>query len=127
MVRTAVVDGLTPQYLAAGHGPAVVLLHGYTETSRMWKPLMPRLAASLTVMAPDLPGIGGSAIPEDGVDMTGRPSGSTHHVIDVRSTPFESEAKDLDLVIDTVGGETLPDPSPFSNRAGSWCRRCRFR
>jgi alpha-beta hydrolase superfamily lysophospholipase len=69
-VRTSVVDGLTLQYLAAGHGPAVVLLHGYTETSRMWKPLMPRLAESFTVIAPDLPGIGGSAIPEDGVDMT---------------------------------------------------------
>ena len=30
-----------------------------------------------------------------------------HHVIDVRSTPFESEAKDVDVVVDTVGGETL--------------------
>ena len=24
-------------YLTAGHGPAVILLHGYTQTSRMWK------------------------------------------------------------------------------------------
>ena len=58
------------QYLAAGRGPAIVLLHGYTETSRMWRPVMPRLAQAFTVIAPDLPGIGGFGIPEDGVDMT---------------------------------------------------------
>ncbi len=65
-----VVDGLTLQYLEAGHGPAIVLLHGYAEDSRMWRPLIPQLAASFTVVAPDLPGIGGSDIPVDGLDMT---------------------------------------------------------
>src|SRR3989441_2215529 len=65
-----VVDGLTLQYLGAVHGPAIVLLHGYAEDSRMWRPLIPQLAASFTVVAPDLPGIGGSDIPVDGLDMT---------------------------------------------------------
>jgi pimeloyl-ACP methyl ester carboxylesterase len=69
-VRTADVDGLKLQYLTAGHGPAIVLLHGYAETSRMWRSLIPRLAANFTVIAPDLPGIGGSDIPTDGLDMT---------------------------------------------------------
>src|SRR5262249_39481171 len=69
-VRFATADGVRLQYLTAGHGPAVVLLHGYAETSRMWRPLIPRLAANFTVVAPDLPGIGGSAIPADGLDMT---------------------------------------------------------
>jgi pimeloyl-ACP methyl ester carboxylesterase len=69
-VRSATADGASVQYLTAGHGPAIVLLHGYAETSRMWRPLMPRLAATHTVIAPDLPGIGGSAIPADGLDMT---------------------------------------------------------
>ena len=68
-MRTATVDGITLQYLSAGHGPAIVLLHGYAETSRMWRPLMPRLAEHFTVIAPDLPGIGGSDIPKDGLDM----------------------------------------------------------
>src|SRR5437667_13613 len=69
-VRTATVDGASVQYLTAGSGPAIVLLHGYAETSRMWRPLIPRLAAAThTVIAPDLPGIGGSAIPADGLDM----------------------------------------------------------
>lgn len=58
-------------YLTAGHGPAtVILLHGYAETSRMWRPLMPKLAEKFQVIAPDLPGIGDSSIPTDGkIDM----------------------------------------------------------
>ena len=67
--RTADVDGLKIHYLTAGHGPAIVLLHGYTQTSRMWIPLIPRLADRFTVIAPDLPGIGDSEIPNDGLDM----------------------------------------------------------
>ena len=68
-VRTAVAGGVKLQYLVAGRGPTVLLLHGYAETSRMWRPLFPRLTSNFTVIAPDLPGIGGSAIPSDGLDM----------------------------------------------------------
>src|SRR5262245_12366008 len=67
--RTASVDGLTIQYLLAGRGPTIVLIHGYAETSRMWRPLIPHLAARFTAIAPDLPGIGGAALPADGIDM----------------------------------------------------------
>jgi pimeloyl-ACP methyl ester carboxylesterase/uncharacterized RmlC-like cupin family protein len=69
-VRAASAGGVKLQYLTAGRGPAVVLLHGYAEASQMWRPLMPRLAEHFTVIAPDLPGIGGSDIPSDGLDMT---------------------------------------------------------
>src|SRR5260370_3320586 len=67
--RFADVDGIKLHYLAAGHGPTVILLHGYAETSRMWRPIIPRLARTFTVIAPDLPGIGDSAIPKDGPDI----------------------------------------------------------
>jgi pimeloyl-ACP methyl ester carboxylesterase len=67
--RTAEIDGVKLHYLTAGHGPALILLHGYAETSLMWKPIIPVLAARFTVIAPDLPGIGDSAIPNDGLDM----------------------------------------------------------
>ncbi|MGA9305798.1 MAG: alpha/beta hydrolase [Candidatus Sulfotelmatobacter sp.] len=67
--RTAQVDGLGLHYLTAGHGPVVILLHGYTQTSRMWRPIIPLLAQKFTVIAPDLPGIGDSDIPKDGLDM----------------------------------------------------------
>jgi pimeloyl-ACP methyl ester carboxylesterase len=67
--KTATVDGLQFHYLSAGHGPAVILLHGYTQTSRMWRPIIPQLAEKFTVIAPDLPGIGDSGIPANGLDM----------------------------------------------------------
>jgi pimeloyl-ACP methyl ester carboxylesterase len=47
----------------------VILIHGYTQTSRMWRPIIPLLAGKFTVIAPDLPGIGDSEIPADGLDM----------------------------------------------------------
>ena len=67
--RTAKVDNVELQYLTAGHGPTVILLYGFAETSRMWRPLIPLLTEKFTVIAPDLPGIGGSSIPVDKIDM----------------------------------------------------------
>jgi pimeloyl-ACP methyl ester carboxylesterase len=67
--RFADVEGIKLHYLTAGHGPTVILLHGYTQTSLMWRPLIPKLADKFTVIAPDLPGIGDSDIPRAGLDM----------------------------------------------------------
>jgi pimeloyl-ACP methyl ester carboxylesterase len=67
--KFAIVGGMKIHYLIAGHGPAVILVHGYTQTSRMWRPLIPKLTNKFTVIAPDLPGIGESDIPKDGLDM----------------------------------------------------------
>jgi pimeloyl-ACP methyl ester carboxylesterase len=67
--RTVDVQGVKLHYLTSGHGSPLLLLHGYAETSLMWRPLMPALAERFTVVAPDLPGIGDSAIPADGLDM----------------------------------------------------------
>src|ERR1700730_5360954 len=67
--KDASVDGLKLHYTMGGHGPAVILLHGYAETSRMWAPILPVLGEKFTVIAPDLPGIGESSIPMDGLDM----------------------------------------------------------
>jgi pimeloyl-ACP methyl ester carboxylesterase len=67
--RTADIDGVKLHYLTAGHGPTVILLHGFAETSRMWRPIIPLLAEKFTVIAPDLPGIGDSGIPADKIDM----------------------------------------------------------
>src|SRR6202035_3283310 len=67
--RDAKIDNVQLHYLTVGHGPAVILLHGYAETSRMWRPLIPLLAEKFTVIAPDLPGIGESSIPTDKIDM----------------------------------------------------------
>jgi len=67
--RTAEIDGVKLHYMTAGHGTPLILFHGYAETSLMWKPIIPVLAERFTVIAPDLPGIGDSDIPVDGLDM----------------------------------------------------------
>ncbi|MDQ1453987.1 MAG: hypothetical protein QOE55_461 [Acidobacteriaceae bacterium] len=67
--RTAELDGVKLHYLTAGSGTPLILLHGYAETSRMWRAIIPALAQRFTVIAPDLPGIGDSDIPADGLDM----------------------------------------------------------
>ena len=67
--RTAEIDGAKLHYMTAGRGTPLILLHGYAETSLMWKPVIPLFAARFTVIAPDLPGIGDSGIPADGLDM----------------------------------------------------------
>src|SRR5712672_1273531 len=67
--HTAEVNGVKLHYMTAGHGTPLILLHGYAETSLMWKPIIPALAERFMVIAPDLPGIGDSAIPANGLDM----------------------------------------------------------
>lgn len=67
--RIARIEGKKLHYLTAGQGPAVILLHGYTQTSRMWRPLIEKLKEKFTIIAPDLPGIGDSDIPKNGSDM----------------------------------------------------------
>ena len=67
--KDADVDGLKLHYTTGGHGPTVVLLHGFAETSRMWTPILPVLSEKFTVIAPDLPGIGDSSIPANGINI----------------------------------------------------------
>jgi pimeloyl-ACP methyl ester carboxylesterase len=64
--RFAEVNGIRLHYRIAGQGEPVLLLHGYTQTSHMWLPLMKQLAARYTVIAPDLRGFGDSSHPAGG-------------------------------------------------------------
>ena len=67
--RDADIDGARIHYTTGGSGSAVILLHGFAETSRMWNPILPALGGKFTVIVPDLPGIGDSSIPTGGMDM----------------------------------------------------------
>src|SRR5712672_3592517 len=69
VARSAKIEGIKLHYTTAGRGTPLILLHGYAETSLMWTPIIPALAKRFTVIAPDLPGIGDSDIPADGLDM----------------------------------------------------------
>jgi pimeloyl-ACP methyl ester carboxylesterase len=51
-----------------GHGPAVLLLHGFGDTGDMWEPLAEVLVKDHTVIVPDLRGMGLSSHPETGYE-----------------------------------------------------------
>ena len=59
------VDGLEVFYREAGpaDAPTLLLLHGFPSSSHMFRDLIPRLADTYRVIAPDLPGFGQSAMP----------------------------------------------------------------
>jgi pimeloyl-ACP methyl ester carboxylesterase len=61
--RDVEVDGLPIRYLTAGEGPPLVLLHGAGDNALDWRWVMPTLAATHRVYAPDLPGSPNSARP----------------------------------------------------------------
>jgi pimeloyl-ACP methyl ester carboxylesterase len=50
-------------YRIAGSGPALLLLHGITNSSETWERVAPRLSRRFTLIAPDLLGHGASATP----------------------------------------------------------------
>jgi pimeloyl-ACP methyl ester carboxylesterase len=62
-------------YHRAGEGPAVVLIHGITSSSKTWHTVLPRLAERHTVIAPDLLGHGRSAKPRGDYSLGAYASG----------------------------------------------------
>jgi pimeloyl-ACP methyl ester carboxylesterase len=64
--RTVQVDGLSVFYREAGpkEAPTILLLHGLPSSSRMFQPLLARLADSYHLVAPDYPGFGHSDWPD---------------------------------------------------------------
>jgi pimeloyl-ACP methyl ester carboxylesterase len=61
--QTVEVEGMPIRYLSAGEGPPLVLLHGAGDNTLDWQWVMPALAATHRVYAPDLPGSPDSARP----------------------------------------------------------------
>lgn len=55
----------------AGTGPVVLLLHGTGGATHSWRDLLPALARSCTVVAPDLPGHGFTRALEAGASLDG--------------------------------------------------------
>jgi pimeloyl-ACP methyl ester carboxylesterase len=74
---------------SGGSGPAVVLLHGYAETSDSWGPLATALAKGYTVVVPDLRGIGRSSRSAGGYDK-------------------KTQAADIRAVVTALGHDRTP-------------------
>ncbi|MEV4147299.1 alpha/beta fold hydrolase [Amycolatopsis sp. NPDC049691] len=62
------VNGIEVGVTVTGEGPAVLLLHGFPHTRRLWSEVVPRLARRHRVITPDLRGLGESERPPGGYD-----------------------------------------------------------
>jgi pimeloyl-ACP methyl ester carboxylesterase len=66
-IKRVEADGVHVFYRAAGDttAPVVLLLHGFPSSSFMFRELIPLLADSFRVIAPDLPGFGFTEVPSE--------------------------------------------------------------
>ena len=74
--KTVRINDLDIFYREAGPqtAPVILLLHGFPTSSNMFRNLIPRLAGSFHVVAPDYPGFGQSSMPEPRRSLHDRPS-----------------------------------------------------
>ncbi|MBK0024941.1 alpha/beta hydrolase [Stenotrophomonas sp. S48] len=66
--HTVRANGIRQNFIDAGNGAPVVLLHGFPETNYAWRHQIPVLAANHRVIAPDLRGYGETEKPATGYD-----------------------------------------------------------
>ena len=59
--RRVTVEGMHTQYLEAGAGPVLLLLHGHEQSATSWRWVIPALARTHRVLALSLPGHGETA------------------------------------------------------------------
>jgi 2-succinyl-6-hydroxy-2,4-cyclohexadiene-1-carboxylate synthase len=65
MITFIELNGLTYAIKDEGHGPPLLMLHGFTGSSESWGTALPALAEQFRVLALDLPGHGQTGAPSD--------------------------------------------------------------
>ncbi len=94
--QTIATNGARMYVRVGGHGPAVVLLHGYGETGDMWSPLAARLSKRHTVIVPDLRGMGLSDHPAGGYDKK-------NQAVDIKGVLDALDIGKVDVVAHDIG------------------------
>ncbi len=94
--RQMMVTGGTQYVRVGGHGPAVLLLHGFGDTGDMWEPLAEVLVKDHTVIIPDLRGMGLSSHPESGYEKTAQAK-------DIAGILDQLKVQKVDLVTHDIG------------------------
>ena len=82
LVDIDIEDGVRLNVSVTGRGDAVLLVHGWPHTHRLWEPLVELLGGARRAIAPDLRGVGGSSRAAKGTTpapwlATWRPSSTT--------------------------------------------------
>lgn len=95
-----VVNGLKINYVTAGTGEPVLLLHGWGSSIVPYKNLIEQLAQKYFVIALDMPGFGGSEEPK-------QPGGVDDYVDFVLEFLKQFDIKSLSLVGHSFGGRVI--------------------
>jgi pimeloyl-ACP methyl ester carboxylesterase len=94
--ETLQTNGTSLYVRVGGHGPAVVLLHGFGDTGDMWAPLAQVLVNDHTVIVPDLRGMGLSAHPNTGYTKK-------NQALDIAGVMDALKVEKADLVTHDIG------------------------
>ncbi len=89
-------NGTTLHVVVGGHGPAVVMLHGFGDSGDMWAPIAAVLVKDHTVIVPDLRGMGLSAHPDTGYTKK-------NEAVDVAGVMDALKIRKADLVTHDIG------------------------
>src|SRR5216684_1845130 len=89
-------NGTTLHVRIGGHGPAIVMLHGFGDTGDMWAPAAAVLVKNHTVVVPDLRGMGLSAHPDAGYTKKDQ-------AVDIAGVMDALKVKAADLVTHDIG------------------------
>lgn len=65
-----IIEDMATTYTRVGKGPAVVILHGWGDSSASWQVLATNLSKEYDVIVPDLPGFGGTEAPPAAWNVT---------------------------------------------------------
>lgn len=85
-LRRIATNGIEANVAVAGSGPAVLLLHGFPHTWRLWTEIIGPLAEHHRVIAPDLRGLGASTHAADGYDA-GTLAADAEGILDALAEP----------------------------------------
>nr|WP_165401301.1 alpha/beta fold hydrolase [Herbihabitans rhizosphaerae] len=86
VLRRIATNGIQANVAVVGSGPAVLLLHGFPHTWRLWTEIIGPLAEHHRVIAPDLRGLGASARAAEGYDA-GTLAADAEGVLDALAEP----------------------------------------
>lgn len=65
------IDGININYIDEGSGETLLLLHGWGSSVDAWRLMIREFSPSFRLVAPDLPGFGGSDMPPESWDVEG--------------------------------------------------------
>ena len=132
--KFAEVNGVRLHYLVAGKGDPVVLLHGFAETSHMWRPLIAKLADKHTVIAPDLRGFGQSVDAGGRIQQEGDGAGHPRAGEKPQIRPHRLVGHDIGLMVAYAYAAQYPDEvdrivlmDAFLPGVGDWNNVCLLR